>query len=378
MTGLVEITDYDSAEAWLETQDHQTRVWFATRCALRAFPTVGLAFRYTTETVTLSLLRSMLISGSASTCLRKDLAKLRKAAASANASGQTVVSSIATSTHARGAADAYSSVGAAANSAVSAVASVSDSNLAYVAAKSAAGSVYSDEFPDDSSIHFSAMQRDTENKMLWPGLWHSVAVPNRIPTSWAIVSFLNKADPKNWDFWREWYEGILNGTPLPWDLTFEIATTLTDEDWEAGAAHVADRIREVRARFDVAAAIQDLRETKTQFSEATEQAGIGHNNPPELIDAKPLIQKVEIVWAALDDLETEAKSDQPDIDKAENALKEIRRWLIECCRYVGRKLDLAIDTTIKWAIPASGTGYFVIYPEKLQKIAELARIWLGQ
>jgi hypothetical protein len=37
----VEITDQTSAKAWLETQDHQTQVWFAARCALRALPGLG-------------------------------------------------------------------------------------------------------------------------------------------------------------------------------------------------------------------------------------------------------------------------------------------------------------------------------------------------
>ncbi len=81
---MVEITDRESAKAWLETQDHQTQVWFAARCALRALPGLripgmmrrkaGLAF---------ASLRAILISAAAATCPAAEMTHLHEAANSA-------------------------------------------------------------------------------------------------------------------------------------------------------------------------------------------------------------------------------------------------------------------------------------------------------
>ncbi len=57
-----------------------------------------------------------------------------------------------------------------------------------------------------------------------------------------------EADPDKWGFWARWYEGMLNGTPLPWDLQEQVAL-IEDEDWEKGAAHVARLIRDIEAEF---------------------------------------------------------------------------------------------------------------------------------
>ncbi|WP_299962999.1 hypothetical protein [uncultured Roseobacter sp.] len=55
-----------------------------------------------------------------------------------------------------------------------------------------------------------------------------------------------KKDPVDWSFWSEWYEAILSGTPLPWDLTQRIAFEVTAEEWDAGQVKVAERIQEIR------------------------------------------------------------------------------------------------------------------------------------
>ncbi|MDE9449659.1 hypothetical protein J3R80_04150 [Aliiroseovarius sp. Z3] len=51
-----------------------------------------------------------------------------------------------------------------------------------------------------------------------------------------------------WSFWREWYQGFLNGKPLDWELQRHVAL-IPDEDWEKGPEHIAEKIEEIREEF---------------------------------------------------------------------------------------------------------------------------------
>lgn len=75
-------------------------------------------------------------------------------------------------------------------------------------------------------------------------------MPYGLKEGWNRLRAHLSADPETWGFWLEWYEAILDGNPLPWELSFRIATTLTDADWDAGPAHVAGRIEEIRADWE--------------------------------------------------------------------------------------------------------------------------------
>ena len=50
-----------------------------------------------------------------------------------------------------------------------------------------------------------------------------------------------------WDFWKRWYDALLRGHPLNWDLQTEIAL-IPDADWKKGPAHIATLITEIEAR----------------------------------------------------------------------------------------------------------------------------------
>ncbi|MEO9897995.1 MAG: hypothetical protein ABJD13_18550 [Paracoccaceae bacterium] len=119
---------------------------------------------------------------------------------------------------------------------------------------------------------------DFEKPLTWGSLWDKM--PPRVHGGYEklIAHFGN--NPKVWGFWLEWYEGILNGTPLPWDLSFQIATTLTEEDWDAGPAHVADRIREIEEN-----------RTGSQTSEnKTPPEKVSQSNVISLFDRSEIVQ----------------------------------------------------------------------------------------
>lgn len=51
-----------------------------------------------------------------------------------------------------------------------------------------------------------------------------------------------------WAFWREWYQGFLDGKPLDWELQKEIAL-IPDADWDKGPEHISGLIEEIQAKF---------------------------------------------------------------------------------------------------------------------------------
>lgn len=90
---------------------------------------------------------------------------------------------------------------------------------------------------------------DCQNALTWPALWAGTKVKNDAEKYWASVRAKLQKAPEKWAFWLKWYEAILEGRPLPWDLSFAIATELTEADWEAGPEHVQGRIKEIEQEF---------------------------------------------------------------------------------------------------------------------------------
>ena len=43
-------------------------------------------------------------------------------------------------------------------------------------------------------------------------------MPEWLERAYASLTTFWLFEPGNWDFWREWYEGMLAGRPLDWDL----------------------------------------------------------------------------------------------------------------------------------------------------------------
>lgn len=66
--------------------------------------------------------------------------------------------------------------------------------------------------------------------------------------SWKGFTRISSAHPE-WSFWREWYQGFLDGQPLDWALQRRVAL-IPDEDWGKGPEHIALLIAAIRARFE--------------------------------------------------------------------------------------------------------------------------------
>lgn len=218
--------------------------------------------------------------------------------------------------------------------------------------------------------------KSSVTRLLQERIWGDQVLPQMLVDSKVATENLLQSD-LDWTFWLHWYSQVWDGTFRDWELATEVAL-IPNEVWEGedALAKVAEAIREIEAKRALSSQIEALREAEAHTSADTFRPARGHNNPPELIDEPQLVQRVEIVWTALDTIAQEAEAATPDKGKALQALVIVRDWFFAACIYVGRKADLMIDTTIKWGIPVLGGGYLATHPDKLQKIIELAEIWL--
>lgn len=133
---------------------------------------------------------------------------------------------------------------------------------------------------------------------------------------------LFESDMTKWSFWREWYQGFLDGKPLDWDLQREVAL-IPDEDWDKGPAHIASLIDQIWEPYKLKEAIKryEVILPKDEIS----RHGIGGNNPP--LDIEYITSSEQIVslsYTAINVLKDESEKETPDktlIQKAVKALK---------------------------------------------------------
>lgn len=179
---------------------------------------------------------------------------------------------------------------------------------------------------------------------------------------------------KNGAFWREWYQGFLDGKPLDWELQRRVAL-IDDAIWKAGPEVVTKEIEKIRVKFDLEKHISQL---EADLRRATvNRHGIGGNMPPEMLDDAPIAQELVIFWQPLKDLKDEIVKDDPDPTRLQMIIEALVTALKTGFSWCLRKGDLIVDTAIKWAIPAGGTGYLALHPEKLEAVIEAAKRLLG-
>ncbi len=185
------------------------------------------------------------------------------------------------------------------------------------------------------------------------------------------LGLLNKG--LEWSFWREWYQGFLDGKPMDWELQRRVAM-ISDPIWEAGPEAVAEEIERIRAAYDVEKALRQLQEERVAFEKV--RLGIGGNNPPDSIeDVRAIEREITIIWNSVEELTEEVKSESPNKGRVLAALDWVQRGLAAILKWCGRKGDLTVDTLIKWGIPAGG-GYLTFNPDKIGALIEAVQAWL--
>ncbi len=144
-------------------------------------------------------------------------------------------------------------------------------------------------------------------------------------------------------FWRDWYQAFLDGKPLDWDLQREVAL-IPDRDWNKGPAHIAERIEEVQAKFDVRAKAKET----LSFFEQTQQPsvpGAGHNQGPPFEDALDI--DLSNIRQSVEDALSETQKDRPNRSIFANTKQVLTAAMTTAAKYVAKKLDVAVDEVIK-------------------------------
>lgn len=105
-----------------------------------------------------------------------------------------------------------------------------------------------------------------------------------------------------------------------------------------------------------------------------------HNHPPELVEPDPISPaELRIVMQVTVEIRTEAEQSQPDPAKLETQASTLKAVAGSILAWIGRKVDTAVDSAIKCAIPAIGAAWVLAGPEKvyanLMALAETVSAW---
>lgn len=192
-------------------------------------------------------------------------------------------------------------------------------------------------------------------------LWHS--------TNYSTFRWPHLSENQNWAFWRDWYQGFLDGKPLDWELQRRVAL-IPDQDWKQGPEHIARKIEEIQARFDLETRIKELEAEKQVWQERA-RLGIGGNNPPETIEDARIVQ--EIIWAPVEELKAETQSDAPDKSRIISAISKLKA-LIACTGiWAFAKADAALEQALNDYLPK----FLEKHGDKLGDLLKAAQDWLG-
>lgn len=222
---------------------------------------------------------------------------------------------------------------------------------------------------------FSALESDIAAATVNPDdfgrdrpLWSSQTYNDHVEK--AESNFFGWLNDEPWLFWREWYTATRNGRDWASRLQQQVAQ-IDDEIWGSGPYAVAREIEKIRATFDLEKRILEL---ETELRRATvNRHGIGGNMPPEMLEDATIAQELVIVWEPLEDLKSEISKDDPDPTRLHKIVESIITALNKGFVWCLKKGDLVVDTAIKWAIPASGTGYLALNPDKIEAVIETAK-----
>jgi hypothetical protein len=360
------IVDGDSLKSWLtdwpvsqgldENKARQIAISIAHRAAMRVMPVL---WEYTLsddgrkrELIAWPYLRSLLISGVTAKCLSPE--KFSRAT-------ERAIYAIADAQHdARAATDVHTTdvhtpgtratMDAAARVAIGAAASASAiyANTArdlHAAATHAVTPKYADQW---AAVRFDcaaiSREADVSSIPLWP------AQENPLSDVWTSIK--SQVSEPEWEFWIKWYDDALAGRPPNWEVLEQIAL-IDSKDWDAGPVAVDERIdlivRQHELLADVHTAKATLAKTRSQAATLLQRS---HNNPPEMVGLDvAVIDRVEILWTALEQAEDELEKPLPSPSK----LKSIGFALLEVCKKITAYCADLADRTLKKSAEGFGS-----------------------
>lgn len=214
------------------------------------------------------------------------------------------------------------------------------------------------------------------NSILKKALWGKESPPTDAMKE-AILRLrrrLQSAD-EIWRFWDDWYQGFLDGAPLDWELQRRVAM-IADASWKKGPKHVAAVIEDTRKRFELETLVAKLQAERGVAFVREARLGIGGNSPPEEMQIQPqLVKEISMVWNAIDELKKEIAAETPDKGNIARIVDTLSRGLLAIMSWCGSKVDLSIDTLIKWGVPI-GAASLAANTDTLKAVIQAAKAWL--
>lgn len=101
--------------------------------------------------------------------------------------------------------------------------------------------------------------------------------------------------------------------------------------------------------------------------------GMGHNNPPEALDDTEIVEGLREPVAAL---HAEFSKPNPSIAFINAAGAALGKAALASIKWGGKKIDLAIDTSIKAGIPSVGAVVAATYNDQIHKAIDVVISWL--
>ncbi|MEM1398120.1 MAG: hypothetical protein AAGH38_11825 [Pseudomonadota bacterium] len=228
-------------------------------------------------------------------------------------------------------------------------------------------------------------------------LWNGEDVPSETLSAFDVLGSFWLANYTTWQFWRRWYQCLLSGDRISWDVQFAVAM-IPDEDWEAGPERVAARIREIEDDFSAVRSQTDrsrlqaerllsraaMHALTAQETAKLIQSAVSINSLPAEFDG--LRATPAILFAMAATLQTHAKkvaSLEGDLQTSQQSVHALARKVAELEDNIGaltRELERAkgkskrelfgevavstsakILTTAFWGTLLAGIGYLAGY-----------------
>jgi hypothetical protein len=188
-------------------------------------------------------------------------------------------------------------------------------------------------------------------------LWDDTPNPFQIELKQTRTRWSQPNSP--YAFWLRWYEAALAGNALNPELERDIAL-IPDADWEKGAEHIAALIAALEERHDLKAQVQALRQQLTLAQTAAAEAvHRGHNQPPELIDSAPEVQRqITILFDTLDEAEEELSKPAPSPSRLKRIGEALLNAGIALAKYCGGLGDTALQKAAE-ELGTSGTKWAI-------------------
>ncbi|MEL6913656.1 MAG: hypothetical protein AAFP13_04080 [Pseudomonadota bacterium] len=361
---MVDIANWEEAEAFFETQSREVCCMMASRAALRVAANFVYEGGDNFETLVLTSFRAMLSSAGRGLGRPAEVEWLEATARSA--------------AHSAGSAARSASFSGLANarSAASAARSAASAASATPAARSAARSADSAADSAAPTAAFSALSADSASPGFSSPLWPAELIPAAIER--AHGTFLDRLGAKDgpWLWWRDWYLGMWNGTPTDWDFALKVAK-IDDAIWEQGARAVADEIERLERRYrdELRKELADLRAALSK--DAGNRLGIGGNNPPEAIDEQPREAREQLlIWEPLRALEAETRSNAPDKTRAQKAFDALIAGAKACGVYGLKQADIAVGASVRIGVAATA-AWVAGYGPQIARVIEMAKTWIA-